>query len=98
MDIASENISESKSRNTRTMDFTILFNSSPNVALDVNAEMRSAIQLLYKWLFKEGEESPAQILVQVFPPNFNGEPINNSFAPFLTEQCGRRRGGHSSGK
>ena len=82
MEITSENISESKSRNTRTVDFTILFNSSPNVALDVNAEMRSAIRLLYKRLFKEGEESSAQILVQVFPPNFNGEPLTIPLRPF----------------
>ena len=82
MEITSENFSESKSRNTRTVDFTILFNASPNVALDVNAEITSAIQLLYKRLFKDGEESPAQILVQVFPPNFNGEPLTIPLRPF----------------
>ena len=49
---SNKNISKSKFRNKRTVDFTILFNASPNVALDVNAEMKSAIQLLYKRLFK----------------------------------------------
>ena len=56
MEITSENISESKSRNTRTVDFTILFNASPNVALDVNAEMTSAIQLLSNDYSKMGNK------------------------------------------
>ena len=56
MEITSENISESKSRKTRTVDFTILFNASPNVALDVNAEMTSAIQLLSNDYSKMGKK------------------------------------------
>ena len=82
MEIINETMTESKSRKTRTVDFDILFKAAPSVATSVNEEMTNNIKALYSRLFNESEEPPTQLLVQVFPPNFNDEPFTIPLRPF----------------
>ena len=82
MEIINEKTSESLSRKTRTIDFDIIFKQAPSIAMNVNDEMTNAIKAMYARLFKLCEEPPIQILVQVFPPNFNGEPFTIPLRPY----------------
>ena len=82
MEIINEKTSESTSRKTRTIDFDILFKQATSIAENPTDEMTNSIKLMYARIFKQGEENPTQLLIQVFPPNFNGEPFTIPLRPY----------------
>ena len=84
MTILRETTGESKSRNTRHIDFTICFAPTEQTATDPRRQMEEAFQRLYDHSFS-GRNPPSGILIQVYPPNWVEEftiplrpPIQNS--------------------
>ena len=72
MTILRETTGESKSRNTRHIDFTICFAPTEQTATDPRRQMEEAFQRLYDHSFS-GRNPPSGILIQVYPPNWVDE-------------------------
>ena len=72
MTILQEKTGESKSRNTRHIDFTICFSATEQTATDPRRQMEEAFQKLYDRSFS-ARSPPSGILIQVYPPNWVDE-------------------------
>ena len=72
MTILREKTGESKSRNTRHIDFTICFAATEQTAADPRRQMEEAFQRLYDHSFS-ARSPPSGILIQVYPPNWVDE-------------------------
>ena len=72
MSILREKSGESKSRNTRHIDFTICFAPTEQTPTDPRHQMEEAFQLLYDRSFSR-TDPPSGILIQVYPPNWVDE-------------------------
>ena len=72
MTIVREKSGESKSRNTRHIDFTISFKPTKQTATDPRLQMEEAFQLLYDRSFS-ASNPPTGILIQVYLPNWVDE-------------------------
>ena len=72
MTILREKTGESKSRNTRHIDFTICFAATEQTAADPRRQMEEAFQRLYDHSFS-ARSPPFGILIQVYPPNWVDE-------------------------
>ena len=84
MTILQEKSGESKSRNTRHIDFTVCFAPTDQTAIDPRKQLEQAFTKLYDRSFS-GKNPPTGILIQVYPPNWVDEftiplrpPIQNS--------------------
>ena len=69
MRILREKTGESKSRNTRHIDFTVCFAATDQTATDPKRQMVEAFTNLYEQSFS-GRDPPTGILIQVYPPNW----------------------------
>ena len=72
MTILQEKTGESKSRNTRHIDFTLCFAPTEQTAIDPRHQMEEAFQKLYDHAFS-ARNPPSGILIQVYPPNWVDE-------------------------
>ena len=72
MTILQEKSGESKSRNTRHIDFTLCFAPTEQTATDPRRQMEEAFQKLYNHAFS-ARNLPSGILIQVYPPNWVDE-------------------------
>ena len=72
MKILKEKTGESKSRNTRHIDFTVCFAATDQTATDPKRQMTEAFTRLYESSFS-GRDPPTGILIQVYPPNWVDE-------------------------
>ena len=73
MTIISEKTGESKTRNTRHIDFTLRFAPTRHTAIDPEQQLTDVFQRLYDRSFGGGRELPAGIIIQVHPPNWEKE-------------------------
>lgn len=73
MEIIREKTSESTSRNTRHIDFTLRFASNTSTAINPEQQLTEAFQRLFDRSFGGGREPPAGVIIQVYPPNWEKE-------------------------
>ena len=72
MTILQEKTGESKSRNTRYIDFTLCFAPIEQTATDPRRQMEEAFQKLYDHAFS-ARNLFSGILIQIYPPNWVDE-------------------------
>ena len=72
MTILKEQTGESKSRNTRHIDFTLCFTANKETSIDPRSRIEEAFTKLYAHAFT-GRDQPSGILLQFYPPNWVDE-------------------------
>ena len=72
MTILKEQAGESKSRNTRHIDFTLCFTANKETSIDPRSQLAEAFTKLYAHAFS-GRDQPSGILLQFYPPNWVDE-------------------------
>ena len=72
MTILKETTGESKSRNTRHIDFTLCFTANRETSIDPRSQLEDAFTKLYAHAFS-GRDQPSGILLQFYPPNWVDE-------------------------
>ena len=72
MTILKEKTGESKSRNTRHIDFTLHFTANKETSIDPRSQLEDAFTKLYAHAFS-GRDQPSGILLQFYPPNWVDE-------------------------
>ena len=72
MTILKEQAGESKTRNTRHIDFTLCFKANKETSIDPRNQLEEAFTKLYAHAFS-GREQPSGILLQFYPPNWVDE-------------------------